>query len=321
MNILLTGATGYVGRALAERLIGEGHHVTATVRNSSRRSDLPPGCHVALISDLGSEQDWRAKLKSVDVVCHLAARVHIMHETAEDPLAAFRRTNVDGTRFLAEAAADAGVRRFVFVSTIKVNGEETTGRPFRAEDPPAPVDAYARSKLEAERIVAEVCRSCDMEYVIVRPPLVYGPGVGGNLERLIRLIHRGVPLPLASVENRRSLVSLANLVDLLSRLVIHPRAGGHVYLVSDGSDWSIVHLVRAIADSLGRPAHLFRFPPGLLRLVARVTGKEDELRRISGSLEVDIAATRMQLDWSPPQHPEVALRAMVTAFKQEDRIG
>jgi nucleoside-diphosphate-sugar epimerase len=231
-----------------------------------------------------------------------------MRELAGDPLAAFRAVNVAGTRRLAEQAAAMGVRRLVYVSSIKVNGEATKpGRPFSAAEAPAPLDAYGVSKWEAEQALWEVSRQTGLEVVVVRPPLVYGPMAKGNFARLLQCVRRGIPLPLGAVDNRRSLVGIDNLVDFLIRGAEHPAASGQTFLVSDGNDLSTPGLIRLMGRATGRPARLFNFPPGLLRTGARFAGLGAEFGRLIGFLQVDIAHSRRVLDWHPPVSVEEGL--------------
>lgn len=264
--------------------------------------------------DVSARTDWRGALAGCDTVIHAAARVHVMNKDAGNDLAAFREINVSGTRRLAEQAAAGGVRRFVYVSSIKVNGESTVpGRPFRACDAPAPVDAYGISKLEAEQALQQVALATGMEFVIVRPPLVYGPGVRANFAALVRLVRRGVPLPLAAIDNRRSLVALDNLVDLLAHCLEAPQARGRVLLISDGQDLSTPELIRGIAAAAGVPARLFPCPPEILRLLGSLTGRSAAVERLCGSLQVDISETRDLLGWQPPVDVAEALRRAVRA--------
>jgi nucleoside-diphosphate-sugar epimerase len=272
------------------------------------RGTPPPG-DIA-VADL---VDWRPAAKDlagIDCVIHLAARTHVMAESAADPLAAYRALNVAATARIAEAAAQAGVRRFVFLSSIKVNGEATHGRPFTADDAPHPQDAYGITKREAEDALREIAHRTGLEVVVLRPPLIYGPGVKGNLLALTRAIDRGVPLPIASIENRRSLVGLDNLVSAIVLAATHPAAAGRTFLVSDGEDLSTPQLVRIIAAGLGRPARLLPCPIALLRLAGRVTGRGAAIDRLTGSLEVDAAALTQALGWRPAVPPALGLARM-----------
>lgn len=308
MSILVTGANGFVGRALCQRLRDDGRDVIAGVRRK------PTNAHPCgrVLGDLSTaaEAELVAALHDVDVIVHLAGRAHITNETAADSLAAFRRVNVDATRRLAQAAVATGVRRLVFVSSIKVNGERTQRRPFRADDIPAPIDAYGWSKLEAEQCLRELAATSELEVVIVRPPLIYGPGAKGNLARLADWIRRGVPLPLGAVDNRRSLVGLHNLCDLLIACTAHPAATGRTFLVSDGDDVSTPQLIQRMAAAMGQPARLVPIPVPLLAIGARLARRQAEFERLCGSLQIDMAATRSALQWNPPVSLDDGLRRM-----------
>jgi nucleoside-diphosphate-sugar epimerase len=302
-RVLVTGASGFIGRALCDALAARGLSVRAAVR---RASSITGDARV--VGEIGPDTEWRRALHGVDAVVHLAARVHVMRDAAADPLGAFRTVNVAGTERLARECVVSQVRRLVFVSSIKVNGERTQGRPFSETDPPAPEDPYGVSKLEAEQALQRVAAATGLEAVIVRPCLVYGPGVRGNLGRLLAAIERGVPLPLASVDNRRSLIGLTNLCDLLARCVAHPSATGEIWLASDGEDLSTPELIRALAAGAGRPARLMPFPPRWLELAARLAGARDAYERVCGSLQADSSKARRSLDWHPPLSAQEGLR-------------
>ncbi len=292
----VTGASGFVGQALAAHLKRQGRQVRELVRVAA-----PGGTDQVAIGDIGPSTDWARALEGVTCVVHCAARVHVMRESASDPLAAFRQVNVEGTRRLARQAARAGVRRLVFLSTVKIHGESTQpGRPWTATDAAHPQDAYSVSKWEAEQVLWTEAADSKLDVVVVRPPLVYGPGVRANMERLRRLVARGVPLPLGGVNNRRSLVSLDNLVDLLACCIDHPKAPGLPFLISDGQDLSTPELVRAMASAMGRRARLLPVPGAWLRLAGRLTGCSAEVERLVGSLQVDLGPTRTTLGWQPP---------------------
>lgn len=297
MRVLVTGANGFVGRALGRELLRRGRRVRAAVR---RDAGLPDGCEARVVGDLGPDTDWSAALDGVDAVAHLAARVHVMRERAADPLAAFRRTNVDGTLRLARSAAAAGVRRLVFLSSVKALGEATPDGPFTDSSPANPRDPYGVSKREAETGLSELAARSGMEVAILRPPLVYGPGVKGNFLSLLRLIERGVPLPLAAIANRRSLLYLGNLVDAVDLCLSHDGAAGRTFLIRDGEDLSSAELVRRLAAALGRRAPLFPLPEGVLRLAASCIGRRAVAQRLLGSLTVDDRRIRSELDWQPP---------------------
>jgi len=297
MRVLVTGANGFVGRALGRELLRRGRRVRAAVR---RDAGLPDGCEARVVGDLGPDTDWSAALDGVDAVAHLAARVHVVRERAVDPSAAFRRTNVEGTLRLARSAATAGVRRLVFLSSVKVLGEATPDGPFTDSSPANPRDPYGASKREAETGLSELAARSGMEVVILRPPLVYGPGVKGNFLSLLRLIERGVPLPLGGVRNQRSLLYLGNLVDAVDLCLSHDGAAGRTFLIRDGEDLSTAELVRRLAAALGRRAPLFPLPEGVLRLAAGCIGRRAAAQRLLGSLTVDDRRIRSELNWQPP---------------------
>jgi nucleoside-diphosphate-sugar epimerase len=304
VKIVVTGANGFVGRAVTARLRTEGHEVVPVVRT-------PQGSQgERTITALDQSTEWREPLRGADAVIHLAARVQITKEAATDSLGEYRRVNTAGTLNLARQAAEAGVRRFLFMSTIKVNGESTSpGKPFTRDDPPAPTDPYAISKYEAEQGLASVGNG--MSIVVVRPPLVYGPGVKGNLRGLLRWVERGVPLPFGGVaDNRRSLVALGNLVDLAVRCVAHP-APGKLYLVSDGCDLSTRALVERIAMACARKPRLIPIPPSLLRNIAALAGKSEAARRFLDNLQIDMTETRSELGWEPPFTVDQELERLV----------
>ena len=303
-TVLVTGANGFVGTALAVELERRGYPVVRATRQGAGAGERATG-------EIGPDTDWSGVLTGVDVIIHTAARVHVMRDTTADPAAAFHRVNAAGTRRLADQAAQAGVRRLVFLSTIKVNGEATNNqRPFTAADTPAPADDYARSKRAAEQSLHEISTTTGLETTIIRPPLVYGPGAGGNVQRLLRLVERGVPLPLARVNNRRSFIALDNLVDLLIRCVDHPAAAGETFLAADGEDLSTPGLIRLMAAAMGRPARLFPMPVPGLRAAAAVVGRRHVAARLLDSLRIDTTHTRERLDWAPPVSPSDAMRRL-----------
>lgn len=300
-RVLVTGANGFVGTALAAALSKRGMPARLAVRDERAALRLARGpgeADVVAVGDVGAATDWRAALKGVDAVVHLAARSHVMREHAADPLAAYRAVNVEGTRRLARDAEAAGVRRLVFVSSVKVNGERTGERAFTEEDPPAPEDAYGISKWEAEQALWDAAGKGGTGAVVLRPPLMYGPGVKGNFLSLVRAVARGTPLPLASVDNRRSLLFVGNLVDAVLLCIDHPAAGG-TYLLADGPDVSTPELARGIGEALGRRARLLHVPPALLRLAGAASGRSPAVSRLLGSLRVDSARIRRELGWRP----------------------
>ncbi|WP_081602033.1 MULTISPECIES: SDR family oxidoreductase [unclassified Thioalkalivibrio] len=314
-RVLVTGATGFVGGSVVAQLASEGRVPVAACRRSVA---VPDGAELAVSPTLGPEADWRGALQGVEAVVHAAARVHVMDEPEADPLEAFRRVNVEGTLRLARQAAEAGVRRFVFVSSVKVNGEETpTGQPFREADAPAPEDPYGVSKREAEDGLRALSAETGLEVVIIRPPLVYGPGVGANFGSLLRWVNKGVPLPLGAVtQNRRSLVALDNLVDLIVTCLDHPAAAGETFLVADGEDVSTAGLLRKVGDALERPARLVPVSVWMLRAGATALGKREMARRLLGSLQVDASKAREVLGWVPPVSLDEGLRRAVVSLRR-----
>lgn len=307
--IAVTGATGFVGRRVVSDLAGRGHAVIGLVRSA-------PGTDDRVVGEIEADTDWSRALEGVEVVIHCAARAHIMHERSADPLSLYRAVNVEGTRRLAEQAAHCGVKRLVYLSSVKAAGERSLpGRPLRVSDPPAPEDAYGVSKLEAESALRLVGVATGLETVIVRPPLIYGPGVKGNFLRLLDAIARGWPLPLGSVDNRRSVVSLANLAHFVGVCVGSPAAAGKTFFVSDGEDLSTRSLARRIGAALGRPARLLPVPATVLSMLAEMAGKTAEVERLVGTLQVDLTDARGLLAWSPPYTVEQELRETATWFK------
>lgn len=316
-RILITGANGFVGQALCHELLRRGHPVIAATRHAWADASSQPGALTGVaIGEVDERTAWGHALHGVNVVIHLAARVHVMQETAQDPLTEFRRVNVQGTEHLARMAAAAGVKRFVYVSSIKVNGEETaTGQRYTERDLPQPQDPYGISKWEAEQALHRIAQETGLEVVIVRPPLVYGPGVKGNFAHMMRVLARGWPLPLASVSNRRDLLYLGNLVDALILCATHPAAAGHTYLLSDGEPISTPRLLRELATALHVPSRLLPMPPSLLRLLGGLTGKSEQVERLLGSLQLDAGKIRADLGWAPPYTLQQGLRATAEYYR------
>lgn len=306
-QILVTGANGFVGRGLCDALRARGIAVVPAVRKQNQASDIAVG-------DLSATTDWSLVLQNCDAVIHLAARVHVMNEKASDPLAAFRTVNVDATLNLARQAIDAGVKRFVFVSSVKVNGEETSARPYTAFDEPAPTDPYGISKLEAEVALKKLAQETGLEVVIVRPPLIYGPGVRANFQRLMQLVKIGLPLPLGAINNRRSMVAVENLHDLLILCASHTAAAGQTFMVSDDHDVSVSTLLRMLASAMGKKSVLIPVPAALLAGSAALLGKSAVANRLLDSLQVDINHTKTTLQWHPPVSMDEALKRTVTAY-------
>lgn len=310
LRVLITGASGFVGRAL---LASAGPlQFRAAVRTAS--TNKLAGDQV-VVGNIDGQTDWSQALAGIDHVVHLAARVLVMKPTAEDRTE-YERTNVLGADRLAQAAAVAGVKRFVYLSSIKVNGECAAERAFRADDEPQPQDDYARSKLEAERRLSAIGTGSGMAVSIVRSPLVYGPGVRGNFLRLLSLARSGLPIPLASVANVRSMVSVWNLCDLLCALLRSERPMSGVFLVADGEDVSTAELLRRLAQFMHRPVRLFAMPVGALRALATLVGRGAEIGRLCDSLAVDISETRARLGWSPPVTLDAGLERTVRWYLQ-----
>jgi nucleoside-diphosphate-sugar epimerase len=312
--VLVTGASGFVGRALCQHLEAHGIHVRRALRRA-------PAGHIGdhvVVGEIGPHTDWREALVGVDVVAHLAARVHVMQDSAPDPAAEYRKVNVEGTRALAMTAGRAGVRRFLLLSSVKVNGEATP-YPYTEDHAPKPDDLYAISKLEAEQVLQEVAAKAGMEWTIVRPPLVYGPGVGANFLRLVQAVARRRPLPIAAVANLRSVVYVGNLVDAIRICLEHPDAANQTFLVRDGEDVSTPDLARRVARALGVSPILLPVPVRVLHLLGRLLGREATVRRLAGSLQVDDARLRAKVEWHPPYSLDEGLQATAQWYKGLDR--
>ncbi len=316
-RILVTGANGFIGTALCGALC----HTEHVVRRAVRHHTGPHAPDIVAVGNVGSNTNWSAALEGIDVILHLAGRAHVMRADASDVARrAYYMTNAEGTECLARAALIAGVRRLVFVSTIKVNGEQTSARAFTENDPPAPEDDYGRSKWEAEQRLAGVARGTGLETVVVRPPLVYGPGVKGNILRLMKLIDRRLPLPLGGIDNQRSLIGLSNMAQALIACIEHPEAAGETFLISDGEDLSTPDLVRALAHALRRPARLLPVPGALLGGIANATGFA-ALKRLTGSLRVDSTHIQTRIGWRPTTSVEAEFAVMAQAFLASKTLG
>jgi UDP-glucose 4-epimerase len=309
-TILVTGANGFVGEHLCRYMLNNGYTLRAALRQTMPHWKL---CEQIAVGGIDGSTDWRGALDGMDTVVHLAARVHVMRESESDPLAAFRRVNVEGSIALAHQAAKAGVKRLIYLSSIKVNGERTCGEPYKADDEPRPEDAYGISKWEAEQALKQIAEQTGLELVILRPVLVYGAGVKGNFQRLMSLVRRDLPLPLGGISNRRSFLSIQNLVDLVHCCIEHPSAAGEVFLASDGEDLSTPQLIRKMAQAMDCRARLFTMPVMLLRLAGWMTGRSSMIARLTEDLQVDLTKNRERLGWTPVMDMDRALLEMVSA--------
>ena len=310
-RVLLTGATGFVGSALCEVLARAGYKVRAALRTD--RAVPATVAEKVIVGDINSTTDWTQALDGVDAVIHAAARAHVLHP-AQGSADLYFETNERGTERLANVSARMPVRRFVYLSSIKVNGEATRERAYAPGDEPRPQDDYGLSKWHAEQHVAAAAGANGMQAVIVRPPLVYGPGVRANFLRLLRLVHQGWPLPLGAVRNARSLASVWNLCDFLLLLLNHPKAPGRTWMICDGEDLSTPELIRRLGHAMGRQVRLLRVPVPLLQLCAGLLGHRAELARLCGSLQVDISQSRADLGWSPPVTVDESLARTVAWY-------
>lgn len=313
-ELFITGASGFIGQALTKHLI---EHDDTTVRACVRSSDeaLPSDVNVFQCGNISAETNWHDALIGIDCVIHTAARAHIVKETETDPLLAFRKVNVDGTLNLARQAVSTGVRRFIFISSVGVTGNRTNNnRLITEQDEPKPWNFYATSKYEAEQGLRQIAAETGMEVVIIRPPLVYGPAVKANFLTMMRWLSKSIPLPLAAVDNKRSLVALDNLIDFIMTCIEHPNAANQTFLVSDGEDLSTPELLRRTASAMGKRARLFSMPPPVLNFFAKVAGKQLTVSRLCDSLQVDISKARDLLDWQPPVSVDEALQKTAEDF-------
>jgi nucleoside-diphosphate-sugar epimerase len=308
MNVLVTGATGFVGRVICARLHTEGMNVRGTLLSSETPSALVSGVEPVVIEPLGPATRWETALSGIDTVIHLAARVHIMRESAADPLREFLTVNTEATSHLARKASASGVRRIVFMSTIGVNGDDSGSTPYREDDEPHPQNNYSFSKYEAEKQLWRLASETGLEVVVIRAPFVYGQNNPGNFLSLLRVVSTGIPLPLASVDNKNSLIYVGNLADALWVCASHPDAAGNTYLVSDGEEVSTPELIRRTANALGVKARLFHLPEVLIRKLGVITGKTPAVGRLLGTLTVNTSKIRNELGWTPPFSMDEGLR-------------
>lgn len=339
---MVTGADGFIGHALCKKLLADNYKVKGVVRSINYNSRLIEGIDTSQLESIGPKTDWSEALIGIECVVHLAARVHIVNNDTHDPLKVFREVNVAGTECLAREAASANVKRLIYMSTVKVNGERTGDRGqgagvrsqkktevrgregelkefFSEEDVPEPQDSYAVSKWEAEKVLNKISSETGMETVIIRSPLVYGPRVKANFLRLLKVVERGIPLPLANINNRRSLIYLGNLVDAIVACIKNPKAAGQTYLVSDGDDVSTSELIRRMGYAMGRPVRLFSLPPILLKMAGIISGKSIEIDRLLHSLTIDCSKIRRELEWQAPFSMDQGLRETAKWYKKEDR--
>jgi len=316
MKILVTGSNGFIGSTLCDQLAGAEFDFVQAVRN--------PASGAVAVGSISGETDWSEALRGVDAVVHLAARVHVLNENTPDSEAEFQKVNVDGTANLARQAAKAGVSRFVFISSIGVHGQSSGEVPFSPDDLLDPHNQYSRSKYMAELALKKVCDETEMEAVVIRPPLVYGPGEGANFLRLMKLVDSGMPLPLGALCNLRGPVFVGNLCDLILRCLTHPAAAGQVFLVSDDRDVSTPDLLRMVASNMGKPARLFPVPQSILHLAGRLLGRSRDVARLCGSLQLELSHTKKVLDWTPPFTLEEGVNKTVLSYlegKKRDRVG
>lgn len=315
MTVLITGANGFIGQALCKRLMADGYQVRGAVRSVAQMKAMSSRVEWVQVGNIWSETNWSKVLSGINGIVHLAARVHVIRENTASPDVTVGEVNVRGTACLAQQAIEAGVKRFVYLSSVKVHGEGRA-KAYNEKDDPSPMDPYAISKWEAEKILCEVAKETGMEVVIIRSPLVYGPQVKANFLRLMELVDLNIPLPLASINNRRSLIYIGNLVDAIITCMQNPTASGQTYFVSDSDDVSTPELIRRMAYALEKPVRLFPFPLFMLKMAGRFSGKRVEIDRLLGSLMVDSSKIHRELDWQPPFSMEQGLRETTKWYKK-----
>ena len=316
-KILITGASGFVGRAVCKRLREDGDHELAGTTRGSNSEAGPEGVPMYCVPEIGPSTDWAQAVSNADIVIHLAARVHIMKEKSLNPFAAFHQVNSEGTRALATQAATAGVKRFIFISTVKVAGETSPNNGFTEIDRCRPKGGYGISKWEAEQVLSDIAKTTAMEVVILRPPLIYGPGVKGNFKALFSAVQSGVILPIGAIKNKRSLLFVGNLADAIATVTTHPKAGNQTFFVSDTEETSTPELIRKIATALGKKPRMVNFPPSLLKIIGFLIGKSDAVQRLIRSLTVDINHIKTQLGWRPPFSMKDGLKETANWFTKD----
>ena len=314
-SVLITGVNGFIGSALCAKMLFDGWTVRGTVRNAQHSNLLPPNLEPIIIESIGSDIDWSKALNGVDSVVHLAALIHLKDNSGADQFRKFRYINTVATEHLARTAATSGCRRFIFLSSVKVNGEEKA-KPYTEKDIPKPIDPYGISKWEAEKLLHKISAETGMEVVIIRPPMVYGPNVKANFLLLFKVVERGIPLPMTSINNRRSFIYLGNLIDAVVTCIKHPKASGQTYFVSDGEDVSTPELIQRISYSLGKPTRLFPFPPVMLKIAGIITGKTVTIDRLLHSFSIDCSKISNELNWKAPFTMEQGLRETAQWYKE-----
>jgi nucleoside-diphosphate-sugar epimerase len=312
MKILLTGAMGFIGRALSETLCNSGFNLRVAVRQNDIR--LAANYEIFEVGDIGPQTDWKNALAGVDIVIHLAGRSHIINDSTTDSLEAFQKVNVLGTKRLSSMAALARVKRFIFISSVKVNGESSR-LPYTEKDALCPKDAYGISKAQAEQALACIAAETGLQIVVLRLPLVYGPGVKANFKNLIKIVGTGLPLPFKGISNQRSFIYLGNLIDAIITCITHPQAAGETFMVSDGQDVSTPDLIKMIALAMGKKPVLFYLHPAILIAIYKIAGKGEEIEKLTGSLLIDSSKIRHILNWNPPFTLEEGIRETVRYYK------
>ena len=316
-KILITGANGFVGQALCQALTKNGYFVRAAVRSNERLAQLPEGVEYCIVGEVGVDTEWSTALEGVNTVIHLTSRVHLMQDTSSDPLLEYRKINTAGTEHLARIAMQSGVTRFIFLSSVKVNGEYTgddKAVSFSETDTPNPQDDYAVSKWEAEQVLARLGKESGLETVILRPPLIYGPGVKANFLSLLKVVDSGVPLPFAAIKSKRSFIYLGNLVDIILKCIVNPKLSGQTFLVSDGEDITIPQLMRKIAKSMDRNPILIPIPVGILKFVGEISGRRLEVDRLARSLVIDNRKIVEALNWKAPYSLDEGIELTVKSY-------